>query len=248
MTSLAPPSIVQALLSALALVSPVDCAGCGRADVELCPACRTRLRPALRRAALPDGTPLVSGLEYSGAVRDVVLAFKQQGRWRLGRPLAPAVQAALLAAAGAGSPGAGAGPPEVGAVLPDVGASSEAGAPPGVVVVAVPSSAAGLRRRGYDPVRVLLRAARVRPAPRGLRVSRASGVQKGRSRAERQAARVGTLAASRRLTGHRVVVVDDVVTTGSSLVEAVRACSAVGADVVGAACLADTPLVSESAA
>jgi predicted amidophosphoribosyltransferase len=210
-----PPHLARSLRAALALVSPVDCAGCGRPDIELCAACRDKLRPSPLVAALADETPFVSALEYSGVVRDVVLAFKQSGRWRLGRELAPALACAV----------------EV------VGAE-------GCRVLAVPSSRAGLRRRGYDPVELLVRATGAVPCRPGLRILGASGSQKTRSRAERLRSRAGALRCSPRLAGQRVVVVDDVSTTGATLVEAARAARAAGARVVGAACLAATPLAA----
>lgn len=215
LTELAP-----ALRGALALVSPVDCAGCGAQNLELCPRCRERLRAAPLVAALPDGTPLVSALEYSGVVRDVVLEFKQTGRWRLGRELGPALVAALAVVHGL------------------------EGSATGLSVVAVPSSAAGLRRRGYDPVHVLLSAACVAPVKPGLRIRGSSGSQKARSKSERAASRVGSMRCSSRVAGRSVVVVDDVATTGATLLEASRAAREAGATVIGACCLAATPLAS----
>jgi predicted amidophosphoribosyltransferase len=211
MTSSLPPWLADSLRGALALVSPCDCAGCGRGDIELCPRCRDRLRPEPVDRVLPDGTPLVTALVYEGAVRDVVLAFKQEGRHRLAKPLGPAMHAALARW-------------------------------PEAVVLAVPGSRAGRRRRGYEPVDLLVRAAGRRVVRPGLRIRGPSSAQKSRTRSARAAARAGSMRGSPRLTGCRVVVVDDVTTTGASLVEAVRAARAAGAEVVGAACLAFTPL------
>jgi predicted amidophosphoribosyltransferase len=50
------------------------------------------------------------------------------------------------------------------------------------------------------------------------------------------------MAARRPLAGRRVLLVDDVVTTGATLAEAARAVRAAGGSVVGAATLASTPL------
>jgi predicted amidophosphoribosyltransferase len=211
MTSSLPPWLAQSLRGALALVSPCDCAGCGRADIELCPDCLRRLAPRPIERELPDGTPLVTALVYEGAVRDVILAFKQDGRYRLARPLGPAMASAL-------------------ARWPDAG------------VLAVPGSRSGRRRRGYEPVELLVRAAGRRVVRPGLRIRGPSSAQKTRSRSARAAAREGGMRCSPRLAGCRVVVVDDVSTTGASLAEAVRAARAAGAEVVGAACLAFTPL------
>ncbi|MCU1530237.1 MAG: hypothetical protein JWP75_4000, partial [Frondihabitans sp.] len=213
------PLLERSLRGALSLVSPVDCAGCGRPDIELCAPCRAKLRAAPLVSMLTDGTPFVSGLEYSGVVRDVVLAFKQSGRWRLGRELAPALAAAVA----------------------EIGAG-------GCRVLAVPSSPAGLRRRGYDPVELLVKATGEVPCRPGLRILRSSGAQKAKSRSERLRSRVGALRCSPRVAGCRVIVVDDVSTSGATLVEAARAARAAGAEVVGAACVAATPLASEAQA
>ncbi|MGA1811551.1 phosphoribosyltransferase family protein [Frondihabitans sp. 4ASC-45] len=249
MPSLAPaaarplPHVRSALRAALALVAPADCAGCGAPDIELCADCCRRLEPRPLVAALPDGTPLVSGLDYEGTARDVILAFKQSGRWRLARPLGPALAAALRLAAAAEGPPVGVAASEglaVGAAAaegPPVGAAS-------VAVLAVPPSRAGRRRRGYDPVDLLMRAAGVRVSKPGFRILRSSAQQKSRGRAERLSGRLGSLGCSGRWAGARVVIVDDVTTTGATLQEAVRAARAAGAIVIGVCCLASTPLRS----
>lgn len=239
MPSLAPaaarplPHVRSALRAALALVAPADCAGCGAPDIELCADCRRRLEPRPLVAALPDGTPLVSGLDYEGTVRDVILAFKQSGRWRLAKPLGPALAAALRLAAE--------GPPVGAAAAAAEGEPADAAA---VAVLAVPPSRAGRRRRGYDPVDLLVRAAGVRVSKPGFRILRSSAQQKSRGRAERLSGRLGSLGCSGRWAGARVVIVDDVSTTGATLQEAVRAARAAGAIVLGVCCLASTPLRS----
>ncbi|BDZ51467.1 phosphoribosyltransferase [Frondihabitans sucicola] len=239
-----PPAVLSALRSALALVAPCDCAGCGAPDLELCGVCRERLRGEPVVTALPDGTPLVSALVYDGAVREVVLAFKQAGRYRLARELGPALGAALgevRAVAGAAGAGAVAGA--------SAGCVGDAPGPSPIAVLAVPSSRAGRRRRGYDPVDLLVRAAGAVPARPGLSILRSaalrgSGSQKSRTRSARFSARVGSMRCPAYWAGRRVVVVDDVATSGATLGEAVRAARAAGADVVAACCLAATPLVS----
>lgn len=223
-----PPVVREALLGALALVAPCDCAGCGAPDVELCGDCRGRLRAAPAVSALPDGTPLVSAVEYAGVVRDVVLAFKQAGRFRLARELGPALAVAF-------------------SLVADL--AVEAGGAPStpIAVLAVPPSRAGRRRRGYDPVELLVRAAGGVSARPGLSILRSSSSQKSRSQSARRRSRVGAIRCPGFWAGRRVVVVDDVSTTGATLEEAVRAARAAGADVVGALCLAATPLMSAKA-
>jgi ComF family protein len=201
----------DALLDALAVLLPVDCAGCGAPDRTVCAACAETLlaRPVTRR--LPDGTRVVSALEYDGTVRSAILQLKEHGRTDVARHLAVPLRAALSAESG-----------------------------PGVRVLAVPTSRAAFRRRGYDPVALLLRGAGVR-APRVLATTGASVQQKTLGIAERAANREGSLRARRRLAGHRVVLVDDVVTTGATLAEAARVVRAAGGEVLAAVTLAHTP-------
>ena len=104
----------------------------------------------------------------------------------------------------------------------------------------VPASGASLRARGFRVVDLVARQAGVRPR-RLLAVRRAGADQRGLGRAQRlENVRGGMLAHS--VAGRRVVIVDDVVTTGATLLEAARALRAGGALVVGAATIASTPL------
>lgn len=111
---------------------------------------------------------------------------------------------------------------------------------PDTVVATVPSSRAAYRRRGYRPVDLLVRRGGCSPVPL-LRTARAPRDQRGLGREARRA-NVGGVFVSRPVRGRRVVVVDDVVTTGATLDDAARALRAAGAGEVVAATLAHTPL------
>lgn len=94
-----------ALAEAAGLVVPVACAGCGRWDVALCPACRALLgAPPVRcehdapmLAGDWSGRPLPTWTlgPYRGALRSIVLAWKNHRR----EDIAPAVLAGATAAA-----------------------------------------------------------------------------------------------------------------------------------------------------
>lgn len=220
-----PPPVRDALLDAWALVVPVDCAGCGAPDRSLCDRCAACLEARPSHRSLADGTPVVCALDYGGPVRAAILALKEQGRTDVARRLAAPLALAIAEAR------------EVGAVRAGLAA------PPGqrdVEALVVPTSRAAYRRRGYDPVTLLVRRAGLRPA-RALVTARRSAQQKTLAVAERAANRAGSLRAARDLGGRRFVLVDDVLTTGATLGEAARAVRAAGGVVVSAATLAYTP-------
>ena len=215
------------------------CAVCGRPGRVLCPACEEAL-PRRPGPAWPTPSPV--GLapplavgEYDGALKLLVNAHKEERRFALARPLGD-----LLAAAVEGH-----------------GPTSYDG---GLVLVPVPSRGAVVRRRGHDPLlRVAARAAgrlraQGRPAcvARVLRVLRRTEDQAGLGAARRAGNLAGSMgcariagswlekAAGQGDRGHRVVVVDDVITTGATVREAQRALEEAGIAVHGIATVAAT--------
>ncbi|MDJ1112961.1 phosphoribosyltransferase family protein [Microbacterium dauci] len=109
--------------------------------------------------------------------------------------------------------------------------------------VAVPPSRASLRRRGFAPVELVARRAGIPLVP-VLRWVRRPDDQRGLTRVERAANLAGALAASR-CEGLRVVLVDDVVTSGATLTAAASALRSAGAIVLGARTVASTPRHTE---
>jgi predicted amidophosphoribosyltransferase len=189
-------------------------------DRALCEQCRAHLTPRIvvTEIGSPQLTRLrtTSALRYEGAARLVIVAMKEQGRTDVVGPLAAALAAALTAAL--------------------------AGVDGSIELATVPASPAAYRRRGYDPVTLLLRRAGAPRAARVLARVRTTERQKTLGRAARGVNLAGSLRASRPLAGRRFVLVDDVATTGATLLEAARAIRAGGGIVTGAVTLAVTPL------
>ncbi|WP_375388076.1 ComF family protein [uncultured Amnibacterium sp.] len=196
------------------LVLPVDCVGCGRPGHALCCDCRLRLTPDVTVRDV-GGLRVASGLRYEGVAQPVLVAFKNEGRTGLAPPLAAALRAAVAEAV---------------AVVAD----------DDLLLVPMARTRRSAVERGYDPLRVLLRRAGL-PHRDVLRLVRRPRDQLRLDRAARFANLRGGMAARLPLTGRRVLLVDDVVTTGATLTEAARAVRAAGGTVLGAATVASTP-------
>lgn len=231
--------IAAALLDGLAILLPVECAGCGAADRGICTACRSALAVPehVARHVLgspdapgghPRGLPLWFAVGYDGVPKQVLHELKENGRIDGAKPLGRLLGAAVAHAVASLEP-----------CMP-AGARLDA--------LVVPSSRAAVRVRGYNPVESLLRWAG--PQPRratGLRYRRAPRDQASLGAEERWANLSGSVEAHpRRLAGRHLLLIDDVVTTGATLLECRRAAEAGGAVVWGAAALAHTAKVKRT--
>ena len=216
------------------LVLGSTCVGCGRPGRLLCRPCDAAL-PREARPAWPSPTPV--GLvppfatgPYDGTLKQLVIGLKEHRllalRQPLGRLLATAVEAALADVRGP------------------------------VALVPVPSRPSSVRQRALDSTYdvTAVAAGRLRAAGRDATVVRLLRTRPGlRDQAGLgAAARAANLAGSmtcpggglvrmaRRRAGARIVVCDDVVTTGATAREAQRALQAVGLQVVAVAAVAAT--------
>ncbi|SDH28686.1 ComF family protein [Agrococcus jejuensis] len=202
----------QAIREALGVLWPRECAGCGAPDHGVCGACAAAF--GATHVEHRGGVQVAWAATYDGAARAVVLAAKEEGRGSATRLLAATLRR-----------------------LVDEVASAEPDTP---LAVLVPASREGTRRRGFVPVRVLA----CRAGMRWIELAQvADGQQKrqGReARLHRAALRVRTRDAPR-IDGARVVVIDDVATTGATLREAVAGARAAGAHVVAAVVVARVP-------
>lgn len=231
-TDLLPVPVRDALLDAAAILLPVRCAGCAAPDRAVCERCLA----AMRASPVPRTVgPLAvwAGLEYDGAARAVLLAFKERGRTDAAGVLAAALRAAIVAAQ------------RESRAAPD-GGSARRGRGAALLPVLIPSTRQAWRRRGYHPTGLVLARARILVPPlwRALRLTRQTVDQAGLSGTARAANRRASMVASPRLRGRACLLVDDIVTTGATLREAARAVEAAGGTVVGAAAIAHTPLRS----
>lgn len=209
----------DAVLDAWALLMPVECAGCDAHDRGLCRECVSELRATPTPRVTAGGLEVVTALRYEGRVRRIILSLKEHHRTdaasALSRPLEVALRQAMAAA------------------TRRHGSSR-------IEIATVPTSRSSFRRRGYDPVALMLRGTGLRSV-RVLAPARRTATQKSLDRAGRAANLGGSMRATRPLGGRNFVLVDDVLTTGATLDEAARAIRAAGGEVAGGATVAFTP-------
>lgn len=220
------------IVPAADLLLGARCAGCGGAALLLCRACGADIRPepfevrglvvpGLRR---PGGLPVVASGNHGSTLRRVVLAWKEDGVSRLTDVLAHHLAASIVA---------------------------QPAARQSVLLVPVPTSRRSRRARGRDLVDELARAsARLlrevgvdAQVEQVLQYARATRDQAGLDASARRSNLDGAFRIRPRRprgTG-AVVLIDDIVTTGATAAEAVRALSEGDRRAVGVAVISATP-------
>ena len=235
--------MTQALRALTDLALPLSCAACGQPDDQVCRGCLDELARCLwfggprgaRPDPCPDRLPTVHATgRYEGALAALAAAYKDDGR----RDCAPLLGEILARAVDAG----------VASCRPAADVLVRHNGP--LLVVPVPSSRASVRARGDAPLAALAaRAVRGFAADEAvvadaLRPRRRVADQAGLGARERAVNLEHSMAVApqwaRAVEGAVCVAVDDVLTTGATLVEAARALRSVGAGTVLAATICAT--------
>ncbi|HIY65731.1 MAG TPA: hypothetical protein H9830_05580 [Candidatus Agrococcus pullicola] len=115
--------------------------------------------------------------------------------------------------------------------------------PDATAAVIVPPSASGLRKRGFHAVDWLARGIARKRGMRTLRLRFDTAPRKEQKtrNLERRVTADRSMRLRSRLAGERVVIIDDVVTTGTTALAAVRAVRDAGGTVAGFLAIAHTP-------
>lgn len=207
----------------LDLILPLECGGCGAPATRWCPACAAELTtradtPRVVTPRLDPGVPVLSLGRYAAARREAIVAVKEHGRADLIAPLAGALHIGLSRLL------------SWGLLIPPL------------TVVPAPTRRLAARRRGGDPVtRVACAATADLPGITVLAALRLTGFARdsvGLSSADRQRNLAGRVRVTRPVRGVAVLV-DDVVTTGATACESVRALQTAGMEVHAVLALAD---------
>lgn len=212
-------------LEELIFPQEVLCLGCGRAVGEdaaggICPSCvealaRLRERQEAEEKAhpareIPEGIAYVhAAFPYEGAAMQLIRRLKFESVRAAAIPLAE--EMAYL----------------------DAGEEE--------LIVPVPTDERRRRQRGFNQSTLLAAHMAKRlgmPMAEALRRTQRRAPQRGLNAAQRKKNLLGCMAASEAVKGKRILLIDDVYTTGATAAEAARALLAAGAQSVGVICAA----------
>lgn len=189
-------------------LAPSRCAGCDlpfdAAATGLCPACAPLLEPTPHPLCPPQ--PAAAAFVFQGPLADAVRRFKYAGRTELAKPLGWLLAQRAMVYAGA-----------VERVVP------------------MPLHQRKLRQRGYNPAALLARSvARQLGVPLDVGILtriRPTGAQAGLPREARVQNVRAAFRADPRVASARLLLIDDVRTTGATLAEAAATLGAHGHEV-----------------
>lgn len=206
--------MVHAPLSEIFL--PRTCAGCGRAGLVLCDVCRARLAtpPVRISTTVPTGVPVFACGTYAEAHRGVVLAAKERGNVAIRKYIGAVFDAALKYLIARGE------------VHHDL------------MLVPAPTRARSARLRGGDPVQAFCEATSF-PVSACVRIRAGVADQSELSASQRRNNMLRAIElVSSPPKNVPLVLVDDIVTTGSTLAATAARITAAGGNIRAAIALA----------
>lgn len=195
------------------MIFETRCAGCDKPGDPICTTCRFAL---LTRAQRTQQHGVIAAMPFAGRARDVVVSLKYRNRRQVSRHLAGLLVNRLI----------------------ELGEHERV-----EVVTWAPTSRRRARERGFDQAESIARTAARQlglPCRRLVDRSSSSTPQTGRGRQARLNSGV-KFRAHRSASGKRILVIDDVVTTGATLTAVRRSLVAQGAAYVSLAAVASTP-------
>lgn len=204
----------------LNILLPTPCCGCKRLGAVLCEGCRDALVGAPRRV-IRGNLAGWAFCDFGNQVSKILNAFKEDGQTRVAATLAYKMSPLLANFA-----------------LPEVDTKS-------VILVSIPSRSSSFVKRGFVPAQVLAKQLAKQNGLRSvaaLKFFRPVNDQAGLVKSERRTNLVESMRAKFSLRGYRVLIIDDIVTTGSTILEARRALEKAGAQVIGFLAFAETML------
>ena len=208
------------IIDALAdLLLGAQCPGCDEPRWGLCPDCAGALDVTPAAVERPGLPPIVAANPYRPHLCKIIPRYKDDGALHIERALSHRLAAAVAALQ----------------------------LPSDTWLVPVPSRPSAVRARGFDhAARLAAAAARATGlrSRRGLRRRSKGSDQLELGRASRSRNMHGSMRSTMR--AGKAVIVDDIVTTGSSLAEAVRALERSGVDVLAAAVIANVDKPAQS--
>jgi predicted amidophosphoribosyltransferase len=181
-------------MTALDLIMPAICSGCGRRGIACCAKCLDVFGPPTRVQVPGVGPPVWALAAYHGVARELVLAFKERGARGLSAWLGAVVAAALVA----------------------VG-------PRPWTLVPAPSRRSAARSRGGDHMLRIARAAELAAVAPVLSLASGAADSVGLGPAARRRNLEGRVEVHGRPPPGTTVLLDDVITTGATASACIRA-------------------------
>jgi ComF family protein len=204
-------SVIDSLIS---IIAPYDCVGCGGEGSLLCPSCRINLPPPqLQKHANSSLRHIQSATLYQGAAKDLIWKLKSGGAQAAAKIMARQMARLLKTN--------------------------------NQLIVPVPTATSRVRQRGYDQAKLiakeLARQTRLEYVDCLARHGQTHQVGASRKERLRQLSEAFRITKPRLVYDSRIVLVDDVTTTGATLETAAVALSKAGASKIEALTFAYKP-------